>query len=135
MPSDNERISDAPPAASAGPATVSPRFRRTIFRQGLLILVSWLLGPALAPAGDILYPWMNFHPPFQIQSFYWHRCPYGLAGPTDKPCQPVNGIGPPPLIIPPCCGCHPITGEPIVLYSWNPYVRSPRDYFMMPPIR
>jgi hypothetical protein len=135
MPSDNERISDALPAASAGPATVSPRFRRTIFRQGLLILVSWLLGPALAPAGDILYPWMNFHPPFQIQSFYWYRCPYGLAGPTDKPCQPVNGIGPPPLIIPPCCGCHPITGEPIVLYSWNPYVRSPRDYFMMPPIR
>jgi hypothetical protein len=104
------------------------------FLKILLLAGVWFCSTKDGSAQDVLHPWQNFHPPIPIQSFYWYRCPYGFRGPHDRPCQPANGVGPPPLIIPPCCGFHPITGEPI-LYTWHLYARSPRDYFMLTPIR
>gem|GEM_PF-1675047 len=116
-------------------ASDSRRAPPATFRARIVALVAvWLAGAGLAWAEDLLCPWQNFHPPIPIQSFYWYRCPYGLLGPHDRPGQPANGVGPPPLILPPCCGYHPITGEPI-LYSWHQYARSPRDFFMLPPVR
>lgn len=116
-------------------ASGSRRTPPVTFRARIVALVAvWLASAGLAWAEDLLCPRQNFHPPIPIQSFYWYRCPYGLLGPHDRPGQPANGVGPPPLVIPPCCGYHPITGEPI-LYSWHQYARSPRDFFMLSPVR
>jgi len=72
------------------------------------------------------HPSMNLHPPFYITNFYWHPCPYGIAGPTDPYGCPVDGIGPPPF-----GPRHWHTGAQGII--WHKYARSPRDFFMETP--
>jgi hypothetical protein len=72
---------------------------------------------------QIAHPWQNPHPGYLIYSSYWHPGPYGFAGPTDCPGQPVRGQAPPPLMLRYVPAPH-LTREPHVWW------RSPRDFFM-----
>jgi hypothetical protein len=70
-------------------------------------------------------PHMNFHPAIYVNpSAYWHPCGYGIWGPTDSPCQPVNGLGVPPYC--PRINCGAEQGP-----AWHRYIRSPRDFWML----
>jgi hypothetical protein len=53
---------------------------------------------------------------------YWAPCGYGIYGPTDRPGQPVNGLG-----VPPYCPCLQRDACP----AWHRYIRSPRDFWML----
>jgi hypothetical protein len=87
-------------------------------------------GKAEAQYPTMPNPQMNRHQPFYITSFYWHPCPYGIAGATDPYGQPVNGIGPPPFG-PKCWYDGSMTGTGGI--GWHRYARSPRDFFMEQP--
>jgi hypothetical protein len=96
----------------------------------LALALGGLLGLATtAQAGQQQMPahWVNYHRPYYIfpAAEYWG--PYGYAGMTDMvPCQPVNGIGPPPF------GPRWWYQQPAQHNPWGPW-RSPRDYFMTCP--
>lgn len=81
-------------------------------------------GPGQGWPPQIANQFQNPHPGFLIYNSYWHPGPYGFAGPTDCPGQPVRGQAPPPLMLRyvPCQQ----TREPHVWW------RSPRDFFMYP---
>jgi hypothetical protein len=102
--------------------------RRALTAIVALGLAGWA---ATAEAGgqswppQISHPWQNPHPPFLIYNSYWHPCPYGIAGPTDCPGQPVRGQAPPPLMLR-YVPCPQGEREPHVWW------RSPRDFFMYP---
>jgi hypothetical protein len=77
------------------------------------------------PPRQMPNPSMNFHCPIYIyQSAYWHPCGYGIYGPTDSACQPVNGMP-----VPPYCPGMNRGGDKGP--AWHRYIRSPRDFFML----
>lgn len=130
--------------------------RRLLLALGLLLGGLGFAGKADAQA---LQPYPVNNPPIQLRypppcGYSWVAhpnpyCSYGIAGPTDRPGQPVQGVGLPPFIPgmpychPNCCQrccqklqncCGQWCRGPMSPYGYAPgtMVRSPRDFFMQP---
>ena len=101
-------------------------------RRYLVALAAVLLAslPLQAQPREMPGHWMNPHCPFVITNSYWHPGGYGIWGPTDivyPVLQPVNHIGPPPF------GPRCWYMRPRLDCDGNcPWLRSPRDFFMLP---